>query len=657
MHPRFLGCSCCPRDFGSSVLTTHQFHRAHVPHINARRLSEKHEAAFDEVAGVTDQETTTNKSRVFHFNSDARTGITATCLKTGLERVEPDAQAIGSIHSTNGHSIRGNVILQVKRRRQALLTVLVCVSAAAVGCDEGAILNTKDRRGLTGPGENRAITIQITPSTLAVEEGAVTAASCVAKDSEGTVISSSPSWGISDQTIAIIAENGSITGHRIGNAVVSCTVDGRSATAPLTVLPSDVEFVEVTPGAGVVVIAGSIQLVAVPRDSTGASIADHGVQWLSSDSMVAAVTATGNVIGRAEGTVNITALSGGKSSLSRITVAKQPPTPVESISVRVDESSLEVGQLAHATATTYDTNGGAVSGRSIVWSVSPPSVVSAVSAGEDEANVTGVGEGTSVLTATSEGKSASVRVTVTAAPVQTPATGTLASHNFDDGTLGPFYNPWGSGVDVVDDPAGSGHEKVARFHYAADGVVQTDDNLALFPNQSISIGLGETIWFQGDFYIPADADLDPAHFPVRKLLYWGWAGHGGGGFPHEFSTTPALMGDIFSVGTTVIGPSNIGSNRIYLQRITFGVWHRLKLQIRLPTSFSATDGIYRIWLDGALVFDNKNVLKLTDPRWTDEPSTYKWVSWGFGWQMDAHVAFDEFRYWDNVTFSVTPPQP
>jgi hypothetical protein len=52
-------------------------------------------------------------------------------------------------------------------------------------------------------------------------------------------------------------------------------------------------------------------------------------------------------------------------------------------------------------------------------------------------------------------------------------------------------------------------------------------------------------------------------------------------------------------------------------------------------------------------------MRWTDPTWTDDPKTYQWVSWQVGQQTDSFTtaAFDEYRYWDNVTFTKTAILP
>ena len=887
-----------------------------------------------------------------------------------------------------------------------MLTLLGFSLAVAVGCADGAGSDASVHGAVTGVGDGHASSIQISPSTATLEEGSMAAFTCLALDSRGVVVSSSRSWSITDPTVATVSTGGSVVAQHAGNAVASCTIDGKTAMAAITVVPSPVAFLEVTPGAGVLVVGKSLQLVGTPLDSNGKVVTDHKVQWTTADSAIAAVSPTGAVVGRVEGTANVIAISGGKATFAKINVAKTPPAAVGSISISLDDATLNVGQLAHAQATTVDVNGQVVTGRSITWTIDNPSVATAVATSGDKANVTGRGQGTALLTATSEGVSKSVPLTVAMAPVQTvavnltstnilpgqttqatatlkdalgnvltgrvvtwssldpsiatvsatgvvtgissgaviiratsegqtgdgtetvgvapvatvtvglansslapgqttqasavardasgnvltgrfvawsslntsvatvstsgvvtavaagsatiratvetktgdagltvtstvavatvttslassslqpgqttqatavardaggsvltgrlvswsslntsiatvsstgivtavaagsatiratvetttgdaglsvvapvltqattasvavsldsvtvapghtsqgkavpkdaqgnvltgktitwvsqntsiatvsssgtvtavtagsvgiqalvdgvagqtsltvtvpsvitapaPSSGTYASSTFEDGTINPFVNPWATAIDVSGDPLASGHGKVARVHYATDGITQLDDNKGLFP-QNLSIGAGDSLWFQGDFYLPPDANMTPTGSSMvqRKLLYW----------KNDQSARPfAMVVNSFGPQMAIrnlpdpaFEPGGVTWVPTSVITLTPGAWHRLKVQMRVNSSFTAKDGILRVWLDGVLIFDH------TDMTWTDPTvwagatlGSYSWTNFGVGYQVSASLPVSEYRYWDDVTFSRTPIEP
>ena len=85
-------------------------------------------------------------------------------------------------------------------------------------------------------------------------------------------------------------------------------------------------------------------------------------------------------------------------------------TPVAQVVVASASSSLLVGQTTSATATTMSATGTVLTGRTITWSSGSPTVATVTSTG----TVTAVGAGPAIITASSEGKSGQVAITVTA---------------------------------------------------------------------------------------------------------------------------------------------------------------------------------------------------------------------------------------------------
>ena len=93
--------------------------------------------------------------------------------------------------------------------------------------------------------------------------------------------------------------------------------------------------------------------------------------------------------------------------------ASQPSSPaaVATVSVSLSSSTLTVQKTAQATATLRDASGNVLTGRTIVWSSSSPAVASVSSSGL----VTAASAGVATIVATSEGKTGSAALTVSAA--------------------------------------------------------------------------------------------------------------------------------------------------------------------------------------------------------------------------------------------------
>lgn len=98
------------------------------------------------------------------------------------------------------------------------------------------------------------------------------------------------------------------------------------------------------------------------------------------------------------------------------------PAPVANVSVAISDASLVVGDTAALSVTVTAADGSSLSGRVVTYTSSDPGVARATSDGR----VIAVGPGSAQITATSEGRSGSVQVTVVPRPVAslsvTPAT-------------------------------------------------------------------------------------------------------------------------------------------------------------------------------------------------------------------------------------------
>jgi len=87
--------------------------------------------------------------------------------------------------------------------------------------------------------------------------------------------------------------------------------------------PTDGSGLSVVPSSATIVAGQVVKLQASMRDEFGDDLIGVTVQWSSSNSAVASVAATGEVLGQAQGTATITADAGGKRQTSAIHVVGQ----------------------------------------------------------------------------------------------------------------------------------------------------------------------------------------------------------------------------------------------------------------------------------------------------------------------------------------------
>jgi uncharacterized protein YjdB len=197
----------------------------------------------------------------------------------------------------------------------------------------------------------------------------------------------------------------------------SCGGGGMSPDAP------PVDAIRITPNAATIVVGNATTLRADVLDAGGNAIGGRSVHWSIRDAAIATVGDDGTVTATAPGATLVSASSGGTSAVATITVTAEP---VVSVRISPVEQRLHVGESGQFTATALDAAGNPLPGRAIAWSSADPSVASVSQSGQ----VTAVAPGAILVTATTEGKTATAAVTVSAIPVAavtvTPPLDTIA---------------------------------------------------------------------------------------------------------------------------------------------------------------------------------------------------------------------------------------
>lgn len=192
--------------------------------------------------------------------------------------------------------------------------------------------------------------------------------------------------------------------------------------------PVRVASVTVSPSTATRAVGESVQLAATTADAKGASLSGRAVTWSSSNTSFATVSADGLVTGVAPGAVIVTATSEAQTGSAAITVI---PPPVASVTVTPATVSISEIQSTQLTAVTKIANGAAVTGRTVTWSSSAPTVATVSATGL----VAGVAPGTATITATSEGKIGTSALTVTITPCNTSLATLITTGQTLSGTI------------------------------------------------------------------------------------------------------------------------------------------------------------------------------------------------------------------------------
>jgi alpha-tubulin suppressor-like RCC1 family protein len=246
--------------------------------------------------------------------------------------------------------------------------------------------------------------VAIVPGAASVVIGRATQLAATTKDAAGNVLTGrAVAWTTSAAAVATVDANGLVTGVTAGTANIVATSEGKSAQAAITVSLVPVASVTVTPNAPTVKVGATVTLAATAKDDQGIVLADRVIAWSSSAPTVATIDATtGVVTGVAAGTATLTATSEGKSGATTVTVSATVK-PVATITITSAPDTLEAYSSELMAAVLRDADGNVLTGRDVRWTVS-----SAAIAAIDplQGMLTGVDRGTVIVTATSEGKSA-----------------------------------------------------------------------------------------------------------------------------------------------------------------------------------------------------------------------------------------------------------
>src|SRR5436190_6586361 len=261
-------------------------------------------------------------------------------------------------------------------------------------------------------------TVQLTATTL---------------DSTGAVLTGrTVTWSSNNGAVATVTSGGLVTGVAAGTATMTATSEGKSGTSAITVTFVPVATVTVTPASANLAVGQTVQLTATPKDANGNTLTGRTITWATSNASVATVTTSGSVKGVTAGSATITATSEGQSGSSAISVRI---VPVATVAVSPASASVQVGGTVQLTAVTKDSAGNTLTGRTITWASSNSTVATVSTTGL----VSGLLIGSATITATSEAKSGSSAITVTAPAVHA---GYYAATNGSSSGDGSSGRPW-----------------------------------------------------------------------------------------------------------------------------------------------------------------------------------------------------------------------
>ena len=164
-------------------------------------------------------------------------------------------------------------------------------------------------------------------------------------------------WISSDEEVAEVNEEGTVTGKKNGTAIITATTaNGKEAACEIKIetYPTGISIdkTNITFDLSTSIQTSKITATIEPETAT-----DKTITWISSDEEVAEVNEEGTVIGKKNGTAIITATTAnGKESTCEVTVETSPTgVSLDNISITLDLSGTNTAQL-NATITPSDVN-------------------------------------------------------------------------------------------------------------------------------------------------------------------------------------------------------------------------------------------------------------------------------------------------------------
>lgn len=296
----------------------------------------------------------------------------------------------------------------------------------ALAAGSATITATSESRSSTLSASAQLAVGSVVPSatTLDLRVTGTRALTATARDSSGNPLTRPIGWISSNASVAVVSPDGQVTGNSPGTTTILAASEGVTGSVAVTVSPIPVSSVSVTPAAQTVMVTQSLSFSAALADSANRVLTGRAISWNSSDPNVVSILATGVAAAIAPGTVTITATSEGKTGSVQLTVI---PIPVASVVLNRNNPTITASQTLSFGATTLDSLGRTLTGRTVTWMSSDPTVASIVSS---TGLASGLSPGTVTITGTSEGKSASTTLVISPTPVATVTVAPASSNAY-----------------------------------------------------------------------------------------------------------------------------------------------------------------------------------------------------------------------------------
>jgi len=348
------------------------------------------------------------------------------------------------------------------------------------------------------------------------------------------------------------------------------------------------------------------------------------------------------------GTLNVDAVFGGFSNVVSATTAAST-APVATVTVSPASASIGVAGTQQLAATLRDANGTVLTGRTVTWASNNVLVASVSGSGL----VTGLVVGSATITATSEGKSGTASITVTALPPPPPPpppppagwthepTGfsVVEDQGWESGLLGNWtlYYQTADKPIAVQNITGSllGESKALQIsylpgHVGGGGTEARFEIPSAYQRNEIFVG----------YYVQVNPQWQGHSSGINKMIFLSDGGAGGfSAMWYEMFGSGSSPLDLYVVNQSGSGPAGFHEN-VNQVDFTRGVWHKVEIYQK-----QGSPGIVRVWVDDVLAIDRADVYTRAAPL--DAVA----ISGIWGGVGDSKAQLDYMRF-DHIHISV-----
>src|SRR6266581_1540670 len=210
----------------------------------------------------------------------------------------------------------------------------------------------------------------VAPPSATVPMGQKVQLTATPKDANGTALTGrTVTWSSSNTAVANVDGSGIVTAAAAGSATITATSEGQSGTSSITVTSA---------AANKFVIGDRVQTTDVTNIRSAPALSGSlvGTQAAGAQGTVIGgpvLDAAGDQAIRWQ--IDFDQGADGWAAEAYLTKAVAV-VPVSSVTVSPASTTLQVGQTVQLTATPKDANGNPLTGRTVTWSSSNPSVAS-----------------------------------------------------------------------------------------------------------------------------------------------------------------------------------------------------------------------------------------------------------------------------------------